>query len=94
MFPSTEFRLRMLFTFQNHFDSIGDGADFIPGAAVVDSRLIHLENVSRHKVVLAVEPLDLWRRVTVSDTDKILDITSEQRDCVRKICGINAGLIC
>lgn len=72
------------------------GIDVIGGAAVVETCLKHDEPVSRHMrhFVWAVEPLDLWRWVTVGCTNELLRITSEHWDCLGEPCGINDGLIC
>lgn len=73
-----------------------DGINFISGAAVVEPRFGHQENVSRHTghFVCVIEPLDLWRRVTLSLAVKLFGITSEHWDYLWKLSGIDGGLIC
>lgn len=44
--------------------------------------------------VCAVEPLDIWRWVTLGLADELFGITSEQRDYLWKLSGIDGGLIC
>lgn len=75
---------------------MGDGIDFVGGAAVVEACLRHRERGSRHvgHFVGAVEPLDLWWWVTVGFTDELFGITSEHWDFLWKFCGINDGFIC
>lgn len=73
-----------------------DGIDFIGGAAVVVAGFSHPELFSKHvgNFVCAVEPLDLWRRLTLRLADKLFGITLEHRDYVWKLRGIDGGLIC
>lgn len=72
------------------------GINFISGAAVVVTCLSHQERVLRHMgyFVFAVGPLDIWRWVTLGLTDELFGITSEHRDYLWKLSGIDGGLIC
>lgn len=73
-----------------------DGINLISGAAVVVPCFSHQERVTRHSgyFVRAVGPLDLWRRVTLGLADELFGITSEHRDYLWKLSGIDGGLIC
>lgn len=73
-----------------------DGINFISGAAVVVTCFSHQERAPRHMgyFVCVVEPLDIWRWVTLGLADELFGITSEQRDYLWKLSGIDGGLIC
>lgn len=84
------------FTFQNHFDLMGDRSDNVGGIAVVEARLVHHErgSINTGLVIGALEPQDTWRWVPISFTDELFGVTTEHRDRLWKFCGINGGLIC
>lgn len=73
-----------------------DWIHLISSAAVVVPCFSHQELISRHtgNFVCAVEPLDLWQRLTLRLADELFRITLEHWDYFWKLCGIDRGLIC